>query len=246
MAERARLRLDQNLRLIEQGRLVVSVSVDDAEILLFDGKFTFAAHQVTPELLGQVSPAQFKGQSCESDGTHATTAVESIDAKTRHDENGDWHRSEQTSKPPLADQVRKAPPECSPTGSSPTTERPNTSGRTRSPFTTETPQASTVSETTSTGPVIGRSSNALTRWKSSFLPSGPRLAKSWASATPANNLRQIPKRRGWHLVLQRPNYPAIESQTEPPRHVLQCLCQSAQAKDGRVDAAIDRCTPGMA
>lgn len=48
LAERARLRLEVNLRLVEEGRLDIPDGVDVAEFLLYDGKLSFVSCTTPP------------------------------------------------------------------------------------------------------------------------------------------------------------------------------------------------------
>ncbi len=55
LAERSLLRVEENLRLVEQGRLDVPAGVDPAEFLLYDGKLAIAAAQVAFQRLPLVT-----------------------------------------------------------------------------------------------------------------------------------------------------------------------------------------------
>lgn len=71
LAERARLRLEVNLQLVEEGRLDVPDGVDVAEFLLYDGKLTFVSCSTPPS---KSSHATIPTGPSESTGRQKPTA----------------------------------------------------------------------------------------------------------------------------------------------------------------------------
>jgi hypothetical protein len=73
-AERARQRLEDNLRLVEEGRLDFPLGVDVAEFLLHDGKLTFAARPAVVAPHRAVPTVEPRGERADLPTDHAGVA----------------------------------------------------------------------------------------------------------------------------------------------------------------------------
>ncbi len=95
IAERARVRVEENLRLVQQGRLDVPSSVDVAEFLLFDGKLSFVAHPATDHSLAdtiQERQNELNNQRAEElDRTDIAGTNNCLPVHNGHASNGDGH-----------------------------------------------------------------------------------------------------------------------------------------------------------